>query len=340
LLLTRTRHRAVLYWFVSGRSDGTAPSPSRPSPSTSGGETPKRSSKKSELLCPTCLPLSIHCAVRLVYAFILTQYHLVHCVFLHAQEQARAQLHRVGAKRRRLSVIRPRAMRAPPRPKKSEAHLVSHTFSLLCSARPPPPPTQPHLRIHAFAHSTSLRRSCAPRCSFYHSLSLSHSRLLHSCSHALCFSSAGIHPTHIVCLPTAGATGPKRGGLRSDTPKSERSRGARVWGDQAQQMIINVWTELKISYRGDRRKGGLFNYIAKLLGVGSRTVERVIGAHKARCREAMDKGIPQEDVKVPKVEPETRERASPVTDKHIDFVVATITRMVYDQELEVVPSVR
>lgn len=45
-------------------------------------------------------------------------------------------------------------------------------------------------------------------------------------------------------------------------------------------MIINAWTELKISYRGDRRKGGLFNYIAKLLGVGSRTVERVIGAHK------------------------------------------------------------
>lgn len=197
LLLTRTRHRAVLYWFVSGRSDGTAPSPPRPSPSTSGGETPKRSSKKSELLCPTCLPLSIHCAVRLVYAFILTQCHLVHCVLLYAQEQARAQLHPVGAKRRRLSVIRPRAMRARPRPKRSEAHLVSLTFSLLCSARPPRPPTQPHLRIHAFAHSTSLRRSCAPRC---HSLSLSHSRLLHSCSHALCSSSAGIHPS-FACPP-------------------------------------------------------------------------------------------------------------------------------------------
>lgn len=84
----------------------------------------------------------------------------------------------------------------------------------------------------------------------------------------------------------------------------------------------------------------MYKKVAALCRVSKSTVERVMRAHKKRVEAAMEDGKSEHDVRVPKDTPETRQREPEVKDRHLDFVVRCMSKMIHDNDLEQVPTLR
>ncbi len=124
------------------------------------------------------------------------------------------------------------------------------------------------------------------------------------------------------------------GSAAAAAPK--RRRVARVLSADAQELIIACHEQCK----QDRyRKGRTSDIVASLLGVGHATVERVVKGHKDRVEAALAAGLDSRAVHVPPDEPEHREREPEVKEKHEDFVIRCISKMMLDSDLDTLPTV-
>jgi len=136
-----------------------------------------------------------------------------------------------------------------------------------------------------------------------------------------------------VLLSTCPHAARRGAGRRLDAPKRNPPIIHKFSAD-ARQLIINACASMI------NKPGPTFKKVATLLKVSVGVANSLWREHTERVAEARAKGVPEEEVKVPRSEPERRKRVSKVKEKHYDFVVRCLSKMVYDKDLGEIPSIR
>jgi len=118
---------------------------------------------------------------------------------------------------------------------------------------------------------------------------------------------------------------------------AKRARIARKLGPAEQQMIINCFNAVQAD---TTRTGKTAENVAALLGIANGTVKKVMSEHRQRSDAAFAAGAPADSVRPPPAEPETREREPKVKDRHVDFVLRCLSKQMFEEELDELPSLQ
>jgi hypothetical protein len=143
---------------------------------------------------------------------------------------------------------------------------------------------------------------------------------------------SGVRPA---AVPAAAGGVASAAAAEEDEP-AKRPRIARVLSADAQQMIITCFFAVQ---QGKDWKGKTAENVAALLGIGHNTVKRVLVDHRMRTQAAFHAGKDPSTVRPPPDERETRNREPRVKDRHVDFVMRCLSKQMFEEDLDELPSV-
>jgi len=88
------------------------------------------------------------------------------------------------------------------------------------------------------------------------------------------------------------------------------------------------------------RKGRTAHTVAELLGSAHGTINKILKEHRERSEEAFAAGKDPSTVRPPPDEPEKRVRVPRIKDRHVDFVLRCLSKQMFEEELEELPSLQ
>lgn len=131
--------------------------------------------------------------------------------------------------------------------------------------------------------------------------------------------------------------------LRSSSSETteKRPRLARILSRDAQEIIVKVYEKEMSTPKQHSKPGRTRDNVAKILGgaVSAGSVKKVWDDHQKRVLEALAEGKDNTvRVSVPEPKPDKRNRPTKYNSRHLSYLAHCINTMVYDENMEQLPS--